>query len=242
MTIWNPWHGCHKKSAGCLNCYMFRRDSEYEKDSTIVTKTNSFDLIIKKKKDGTYKVQDDNGYVYLCMTSDFFIEEADEWRVEIWKMVKERKDLNFFIITKRIERFNVSLPDDWKDGYDNVTICSTCENQKTADERLPILLDLPIKHREIIHEPMLEKINIEKYLQSKKIEMVTCGGESGSRARECNYDWILNTREQCIKNNVSFYFKQTGANFRKDGKLYNVARKDQMKQARKANIDTGKLL
>lgn len=242
MTIWNPWHGCHKKSAGCLNCYMFRRDSEYEKDSTIVTQTNSFDLIIKKKKDGTYKVQDDNGYVYLCMTSDFFIEEADEWRVEIWKMVKERKDLNFFIITKRIERFNVSLPDDWKDGYDNVTICSTCENQKTADERLPILLDLPIKHREIIHEPMLEEINIEKYLQSNKIEMVTCGGESGPRARECNYDWILNTRDQCIKNNVPFYFKQTGANFRKDGKLYNVARKDQMKQARKASIDTGKLL
>ena len=48
------------------------------------------------------------------MTSDFFIEEADSWRKEIWQMVKERKDLNFYIITKRIERFNVSIPDDWK--------------------------------------------------------------------------------------------------------------------------------
>lgn len=242
MSIWNPWHGCHKKSAGCLNCYMFRRDSEYEKDSTIVTKTNSFDLIVKKKRDGTYKVQSDEGYVYLCMTSDFFIEEADEWRKEIWRMVKKRQDLNFFIITKRIERFNVSLPDDWKDGYDNVTICSTCENQKMADERLPILLNLPIKHREIIHEPMLEEINIEKYLQSNKIEMVTCGGESGPNARECNYNWILNTRNQCLKYNVPFYFKQTGAKFIKDNKLYNIERKEQMKQARKANIDTGKLL
>ena len=37
--IWNPWHGCHKKSAGCLNCYMFRRDSLYDKDSNIVSKT-----------------------------------------------------------------------------------------------------------------------------------------------------------------------------------------------------------
>ena len=35
MAIWNPWHGCHKKSAGCLNCYMFRRDSMYEKDSNV---------------------------------------------------------------------------------------------------------------------------------------------------------------------------------------------------------------
>ena len=209
MSIWNPWHGCHKKSAGCLNCYMFRRDSEYEKDSTIVTKTNSFDLIVKRKRDGTYKVKNDDGYVYLCMTSDFFIEEADEWRKEIWRMIKQRQDLNFFIITKRIERFNVSLPDDWKDGYDNVTICSTCENQKTTDERLPILLNLPIKHREIIHEPMLEKINIEKYLQSSNIEMLTCGGESGPNARDCYYDWILNTRNQCLKYNVPFYFKQT---------------------------------
>lgn len=242
MVIWNPWHGCHKKSAGCLNCYMFRRDAEYEKDSNVVTKTNSFDLVIKKKKDGTYKVQEEKGYVYLCMTSDFFIEEADSWRSEIWKMVKERQDLNFFIITKRIERFNVSLPDDWNDGYSNVTICSTCENQETADERLPILLNLPIKHREIIHEPMLEEINIEKYLKSNKIEMVTCGGESGPNARICNYDWILNTRNQCIKYNVPFYFKQTGANFVKENKLYKVSRKDQMRQAHKANIDIEKSL
>ena len=242
MVIWNPWHGCHKKSAGCLNCYMFRRDAEYEKDSNVVTKTNSFDLVIKKKKDGTYKVQEEKGYVYLCMTSDFFIEEADSWRSEIWKMVKERQDLNFFIITKRIERFNVSLPDDWKDGYSNVTICLTCENQETADERLPILLNLPIKHREIIHEPMLEEINIEKYLKSNKIEMVTCGGESGPNARICNYDWILNTRNQCIKYNVPFYFKQTGANFVKENKLYKVSRKDQMRQAHKANIDIEKSL
>ena len=242
MVIWNPWHGCHKKSAGCLNCYMFRRDAEYEKDSNVVTKTNSFDLVIKKKKDGTYKVQEEKGYVYLCMTSDFFIEEADSWRSEIWKMVKERQDLNFFIITKRIERFNVSLPDDWNDGYSNVTICSTCENQETADERLPILLNLPIKHREIIHEPMLEEINIEKYLKSNKIEMVTCGGESGPNARICNYNWILNTRNQCIKYNVPFYFKQTGANFVKENKLYKVSRKDQMRQAHKANIDIEKSL
>lgn len=134
------------------------------------------------------------------------------------------------------------MPNDWNDGYSNVTICSTCENQETADERLPILLNLPIKHREIIHEPMLEEINIEKYLKSNKIEMVTCGGESGPNARICNYDWILNTRNQCIKYNVPFYFKQTGANFVKENKLYKVSRKDQMRQAHKANIDIEKSL
>ena len=115
MAIWNTWHGCHKKSSGCLNCYMFRRDAMYDKDSTIVTKTSTFDLAIKKKKDGTYKLQNDDGVVYVCMTSDFFIEEADEWRKDIWNMIRQRQDLNFYIITKRIKRFNVNLPNDWND-------------------------------------------------------------------------------------------------------------------------------
>lgn len=237
MTIWNPWHGCHKTSPGCLNCYMFRRDAMYEKDSTIVSKTSTFNLPYRKKRDGTFKLTAEDGCVYTCMTSDFFVEEADSWRLEAWQMIRFRCDLHFFIITKRIERFNVSLPFDWGDGYENVTICSTCENQKTADFRLPILLELPIRHREIIHEPMLEEINIEKYISSGKIENVTCGGESGDNARVCNYDWILNTRKQCEKYGVSFYFKQTGAKFKKDGKLYTVPRKLQMSQAQKAGIN-----
>lgn len=238
MTLWNPWHGCHKKSAGCLNCYMFRRDAMYELNSDIVYRTKSFYDAVRKHKNGSYYLKA-GSTVYVCMTSDFFIEEADEWRKEIWQMIKQRSDLTFSIITKRIERFNVSLPDDWNDGYDNVGICVTAENQRMADERLPILLALPIKHKTIIHEPMLENIEIEKYLSSGQIERVTCGGESGAEARECHYEWIINTRKQCLKYNVAFYFKQTGANFVKDGKRYMIERSKQMSQARKANINTG---
>ncbi len=236
MAIWNPWHGCHKKSAGCLNCYMFRRDSLYNKDSEKIEKTKDFALGIRKRRDGTYCLGAGEN-VYVCMTSDFFIEEADAWRAEIWDMIRSRSDLHFTIITKRIERFRECIPQDWADGYDHVTIICTCENQAMADERLPILLSLPIKHKEIIHEPMLEQINIEKYIQDHRIDCVTCGGESGSNARECHYEWILNTREQCKKHHVSFYFKQTGANFVKSGRRYSIPRNEQMRQAGKANID-----
>ena len=236
MTIWNPWHGCHKISPGCLNCYMYRRDAEFDKDSSIVTKTSSFKLPVQKTKDGTYKVQNDS-YVYTCMTSDFFVEEADKWRDEAWDFIKFRSDLDFFIITKRIDRFMDNIPFDWGDGYDNVTVCSTCENQAMADYRLPIMLELPIKHMQVIHEPMLESIDISKYLAMGKIESVTCGGESGYNARICDYDWILNTREQCLKYKVPFHFKQTGANFRKNGKVYHIPRKYQHSQAKKACID-----
>ena len=122
MAIWNPWHGCHKKSSGCLNCYMFRRDALYDIDSTKVRKTKDFDLALRKNKKGEYVLKDEE--VYLCMTSDFFVAEADEWRKEIFTMIKMRKDLHFHIITKRIERFDLNILKD--DPFDNITLCPTC--------------------------------------------------------------------------------------------------------------------
>lgn len=236
MVIWNPWHGCSKISPGCLNCYVYRRDAEFGKDSRVVTKTNSFSLPIKKSRTGEYKIPGGET-VYACMTSDFFLEEADPWRAEAWSMIRERRDLDFCIITKRIHRFMSELPPDWGEGYGNVTICCTCENQDRADYRLPIFLGLPIRRREIIHEPMLEEIHIEPYLAAGKIEAVTCGGESGPEARICDFSWVLETRRQCMEADVPFYFKQTGARFKKDGRIYRIERKDQMPQAQKAGIN-----
>ena len=153
MAIWNPWHGCRKVSPGCRNCYVYRRDAEFGKDSSIVTKTSTFDLPLKRDRRKAYKLQPEDGPVYTCMTSDFFIREADEWRPEIWKMIRAREDLHFVIITKRIERFMECIPPDWGRGYENVTVCCTCENQEMADRRLPVFLEMPVRHKETIHEP-----------------------------------------------------------------------------------------
>lgn len=239
MSSWNLWHGCTKISPGCRHCYVYRRDAVLGKDASIVEKTNQFDLPIRRKRDGSYALQPDGDFVYTCFTSDFFHPDADGWRLEAWHMMRERRDLRFFFVTKRPERFSVCLPEDWGDGYENVHICCTCENQAMADARLPIFLELPIRHKNIIHEPMLEGIHIEPYLShyGKQIELVSCGGESGEEARVCDYDWILWTREQCMRYNVRFTFKQTGANFRKNGRTYTIPRQLQMQQAAKANIN-----
>ena len=236
MPVWNPWHGCHKKSEGCENCYMFTRDASVGRVSTIVQKTADFGLPLKKKRDGSFVVPSGES-VWVCLTSDFFIEEADYWRPGIWDMIRQRPDLRFAIITKRIERFRAGLPEDWGDGWDHVTLCATCENQKRADERLPILLTLPLRRREVICEPMLEQIDIRDYLKEGRISRVSCGGESGPDARECRYEWILSMRDQCASAGVSFCFRQTGANFVKDGRRYAVPRSLQAAQAQKAAVD-----
>ena len=73
------------------------------------------------------------------------------------------------------------------------------------------------------------------------IEQVVVGGESGVNARPCDYDWVLSIHEQCNVVGVPFIFKQTGANFIKDGKHYRILRKDQHVQAFKAGLNTGRI-
>ena len=157
-SMWNLWHGCHKLSEGCRHCYVYRTDGKYGKDSSVVTKTEKFDLPLQCKKNGTYKIPSGN-LVYTCFTSDFLIEDADEWRAEAWEMMQIRQDLRFLFITKRIDRLQQCLPPDWGDGYDNVTICCTMENQDRVDYRLPIYKEMPIKHKIIICEPLLSRID-----------------------------------------------------------------------------------
>lgn len=68
--------------------------------------------------------------------------------------------LQFLFFTKRIERLDRCLPPDWGDGYDNVTVGCTVENQDRADRRLPLFMTLPLRHRLIIVAPMLERIDL----------------------------------------------------------------------------------
>jgi len=69
------------------------------------------------------------------------------------------------------------------------------------------------------------------------IELVVVGGESDFNARPLNYDWVLNIRKQCVKNNVNFEFRQCGTHFIKDGKQYTLQTKELIRQAKLANID-----
>ena len=186
------------------------------------------------KRSGELKIKP-NQTVYLCFSSDFLIEEADQWRNDCWEIIKTRSDLHFIFLTKRIERFYKCIPRDWDSGYENVTVGCTVENQANAINRLSMFSDMPIKHKNIICQPLLEKIDISDYLNN--IELVVVGGESDRNARPLDYNWVLSIRDQCIAKNVSFQFRQCGTNFIKDGKTYKLKVSVLSSQARKANID-----
>ncbi len=234
MTVWNPWRGCNRYSEGCKYCYIHKGDYKRGVDTNNIVKNEKFDAPILKNKKGEYKMKSGQ-LVYLCFSTDFLLEEGDQWRKECWDIIRERQDLEFLFLTKRIERFMDCIPEDWGDGYDNVTVGCTIENQQRADERLSVFMDLPIKHKNIICQPLIEAIDIEKYLLGQ--ELVVVGGESDKNARPLNYDWVLSIREQCIRAGVHFQFRQCGTHFIKDGKEYKLNVRDLCSQARKADIN-----
>ena len=233
MAMWNPWRGCKKCSDGCLHCYIHKGDAKRGIDTSEIVKTKDFDKPIQKLKNGNYKMKP--GIVYLGFSTDFLIEEADPWRKECWSMIRQRQDCTFLFLTKRIERFMDCIPPDWNDGYEHVVVCCTIENQQNADRKLSVFRSLPIRHKCITAQPLLERIEIEPYLDG--IELVVVGGESDACARPFDYAWALHLREQCIRKNVSFEFRQCGSHFLKDGKAYMLKTKDLCSQARKAGID-----
>lgn len=216
--IWNPWHGCTKKSEGCRNCYMYFLDAQRGRSGAEIFRVkNNFDYPLHKDKNGFYKIKSGE-FLRVCMTSDFFIEEADDWRSAAWDIMKIRSDVVFILVTKRPERIEKCLPDNWKDGWENIWLNVTTENQVRVDERVPILLELQFKHKGIMVAPFIGEISLAKYLSSGAIENVWCGGENYDGARPLHYSWVKRLSEECKNADVTFSFFETGNIFIKDNR------------------------
>lgn len=235
--IWNPWHGCKKCSEGCEHCYMYYLDKIHNKNGADIYRTKAgFYYPLQRFQDGRFKVRSGEK-IRVCMTSDFFLEEADAFRDEAWDIMWQRPDVVFFLLTKRPERVAECLPADWGDGWKNVFFNVTCENQRRADERIPILLELPFVHKGIFCAPLLGSIHIEQYLQGKQIEQVVCGGENYDGARPCHFEWVQELGAQCRMHNVTFCFMETGTYFVKDAKRYHLKNKRlQSKMAHQSGV------
>ena len=230
--IWNPWHGCKKISEGCKNCYMYFLDAQRDKSGADIFKVkNNFDYPLHKDRKGNFKIKSGE-FIRVCMTSDFFLEEADSWRPEAWEVMKKRPDVIFILITKRPQRVSKCLPEDWGDGWENIWFHATVENQRRADERMPILLELPFKHKGVMAAPFIGRISLLKYLKSGQIENVIAGGENYNGARPLFYSWVKQLADECRECDVTFEFYESGNVFIKDGKKFpKTDKREQLKIA-----------
>ncbi|MEI8018217.1 MAG: DUF5131 family protein [Schlesneria sp.] len=212
-ATWNPWQGCTKISPACDHCYMFRDMARYGRDGSVVVRSadNTFNLPLRKSREGQFKIASGKK-VFTCSWSDWFHKVADPWRPEAWSITRQRRDLIFQIVSKRTHRIDSCLPDDWGDGYHNVWLIATAENQTWFNKRLWELSRVPAVVRGLSIEPLLGPIDMMPMIERSECQpdWVIVGGESGPASRPMQIEWVQSLRDQCVSLSIPFFFKQWG--------------------------------
>jgi len=164
----NPWIGCQKVSAGCLNCYAERQNNFYKwvpewgKDYRLTGSANWAKPIQWAKhavKDGVTR------RVFCASLADVFDKNvSQEWREKLFDLIEVTEvigGLEWLILTKRPENIWSMSPIRWcADEARNVRIGITCENQEMADKRIPLLLNAWSGKNFISVEPMLSAVSL----------------------------------------------------------------------------------
>lgn len=246
---WNPVRGCTMVSAGCEHCYAMKQAHRFSGKcqpyagltelgpqgprwtGTIRLVPEVLDAPLRWTKPRR---------IFVNSMSDLFHQDVqDEFIDRIWNVMALRPQHTFQVLTKRPQRMLAYVRDAQR--LPNVWLGVSMENQQTADERIPILLQTPAAVRWISAEPLLGPIHLEPFLLGvckdcgspradcqqwrrsgklaccpdcrhlERLDWVVVGGESGPGARPCHIGWIRSIVQQCHEEGVPCFVKQLGA-------------------------------
>jgi protein gp37 len=210
----NPWIGCAKVHAGCLNCYA-ERDQDKRRHrakwgvhgTRSLTSPGNWKLPHKWNREAAAAGRP--ARVFCASLADVFEDRPDlvDWRRDLFHLVDETPNLIWLMLTKRPENVPAMWRGMWKP---NIWVGTSPCNQETAEASIPELLNCAYLcgGTFLSCEPLIGPIELSPWLS--KIGWVIAGGESGPSARPVHPDWIRNIREQCIEAGVPFFFKQWG--------------------------------
>lgn len=234
---WNPWEGCTKVSAGCANCYAENRNARFgggtapnwgkgapRRRTSEANWREPLKWNREAEKSGT------RPRVFCASLADVFDAEVpDEWRADLFRLIRDTPHLDWLLLTKRPENVVPMLHSavrenswscDWAAGHApvNVWLGASVENQEAADKRIPELMKIPAKVRFLSCEPLLGPVDLMWWIgyddsdpfREIGIHWVIAGGESGPHARPMHPDWARSLRNQCSAAGVAFHFKQWG--------------------------------
>lgn len=224
--------GCTQISPGCANCYAkaiydrFGRDFtpavHLDKLGRLVSWSNRLQNSSPKRGVG-YKPM-----VFVCDTSDMFHNDfmtGDNRALMAQALLTMYRGFTtvWQILTKRpqnaeslFREYYTHIERIYPSGH--VWLGVSAENQKAADERIPILLSIPNVRHFVSIEPMLGPIDISQYLpvdgrRSSRLEWVIVGGESGPKHRPMEEEWGQEIAHRCLLSQVPFFYKQDSARY-----------------------------
>jgi len=213
-STWNPVTGCTKISSGCLNCYAERMakrlkamgQRNYRNGFKVTCHPHVLDVPLKWKRPQM---------VFVNSMSDLFHEDVPfEFILDIFVTMRQAKQHQFQVLTKRAERLTELSPElPWSD---NIWMGVTVESLDYK-YRLDYLRYTGANIKFLSFEPLLDDLG---ELNLDGVDWVIAGGESGPGARPMEIGWVRNIREQCLAQDVPFFFKQWGGiNKKKAGRL-----------------------
>jgi protein gp37 len=193
----NPWMGCEKVSAGCANCY-----------AELLTKNRMGLHLWGPPGTTTRQVTKAPWRNVEQWNTDVFEDHpvANQTRPRLWDLVRQCRNLDWQILTKRPERIADNLPDDWgSEGWPHVWLGTSIEDMRVA-WRADHLRVIPAAVRFISYEPAIGPLDD---LDLTGIDWVIYGGESGPKFRAENKDWARVMHRKCSENGTAFFHKQS---------------------------------
>ena len=228
-ATFNAWVGCTKVSPACDHCYAegwAKRTGHpelWQGDRRRTTSTNWREPIKWNKRAGA---EGRRLRVFCSSLADVFDNQVPtRWRDDLWHRIEQTPNLDWLLLTKRPQNIAKMLPDPrtgvkpWGDGWPNVWLGTTVENQTEADRRIPHLLAASACVRFLSCEPLLGPVDLSRWLDRTVagrfhaepiLDWIITGGESGPGARPAHPHWFRSLRDQCQAAGVPFFFKQWG--------------------------------
>ena len=219
--VWNPVTGCTPISSGCLNCYA-KRMANRLRGRCGYPVDEPFKITLHSERLEEPFHWRKPCMIFVCSMGDLFHEDVPTMFIDrILGVISDCPQHIFLVLTKRPQNIEPKLyggsekhPFRYLGGGDylsNLWIGVSVENQETVDERIPILLQIPVALRFVNVEPMLGPINLLQYLitdNTRKISWVICGGETGPKARPMKREWAEDLLDQCQAAGIPFFYKQ----------------------------------
>lgn len=209
---WNPWIGCQKVSAGCDHCYAESLSKRYgwvewgPHGQRKRTSAANWKKPLQWAK--ASRVSGERPRVFCASLADVFDNQVPEhWRIDLFDLIGETEELDWLLLTKRPENIAKMLPTNWcdREGWSNVWLGTTCEDQAAYDRRWPILSKVQAAVHFISYEPAIGPLRINGALVP---DWLICGGESGHGARMMNPNWAAAIKSDCARIGTAFFMKQ----------------------------------
>lgn len=220
---WNPTTGCTKVSDGCKFCYA-EVMSKRLKAMGVAKYKNGFNITLHPETLNIPYTWKKPKIVFVNSMSDLFHENIPlEYIQKVFKVMNENPQHTFQVLTKRADiLFSYNYELNWTP---NIWMGVTVENEKVLN-RIDYLSQTNAFIKFLSCEPLLGPLNS---LDLFNIDWVIVGGESGRKPRPIKKEWVVDIKNQCMDQNVRFFFKQWGGtNKKKNGRLLDGRTYDEM--------------